>query len=257
MDNRTRGFAVKAAIPKGLSPERACREQYVRFLASIYRTGLDSNALQNSRLNLCERLSGKCYLREIAYRPTGIALGCPLPDKHISTWLASITNNVTSYLRSLNGAQEDDFAHVPVDWYHITIVNQAHYAAGSEKVKHSPFSPVQEQQLRNLLCDAGPLVVQLDRVILTSRGGLLVAGYPMGNSLYNLRQKITQTIPSLDINTPKTAHIKLGHLQTDLSPDALRELLKYLRQGSHIDKPIQFEQAYSPSGFFSLNAVAR
>ncbi len=235
------------------SLDHTCRQSYVSLLARAYREGLAEEVLQNSRSNLCELRDDRCFLRNIAYQPTGIALGRPLPDATVTARLAEITRQFRVYLdEMLETPDPQAFAQVPPDWYHITLVNQSHYADGADTVTRRAQPPAIQQQIRDLLSTVGPITVQLDRVILTAHGIFMVACYPLGATFFELRQTIVNQIPVLATNTPRTAHMKLGHLQTMLSRAQLHALLKVVCQIGQLDAELQFTQVYTPSGRLSM-----
>src|SRR5690242_3581045 len=104
---------MSAISPQTGNPDARCRKRY-RFLAGeCRRRGLSAAAIERSRQELHRQTGVACHLNEIAYKPTGVALGCPVPNAQFTRRLWHFSGLVEKYLRAVAGDDRSTFAFVP------------------------------------------------------------------------------------------------------------------------------------------------
>jgi 2'-5' RNA ligase len=224
--------------------ERRCRERYIRIARECRRRGLAIEEITRSRDDLNERRDGRIWLKPEAYYPTGVALGFPLPDRRFERRLERILSLLQ---RRLGG----DIALVPPGAYHVTLVNRGHFDVG----------PVVSLTGIELDAAAGivsslalpPLDLHFHGLALTRTGRFIVPGYPCRSDVFRLRRALYEAVPSLRVNTPRTTHIKIGHLLRPLSGEELGRTREWMAAaGELISARIVFEDVFTPLGRIPL-----
>jgi hypothetical protein len=227
-----------------------CRRRYGELARECRRDGMNSAEIEQSRRDLTRKTAAGWWLKVRAYAPTGIALGNPLPHRMLTRLLQSICTSADCRLRDLTGINGPTLALVPSDNYHVTIVNKRHFdepTAGSYRRLTPKEALVVQHVLRTHW--GQPLRIVFRGLILTRSGRLIVPGYPEGARLFRLRADLHQAVPTLRVNVPSTAHVKLAHLLVDLDPSRTAGFLKWLAaQGSAIDACVEFDDVYTPVG---------
>ncbi len=235
-------------ISKPASQERSCHSRYRYLVREYRRKGVDRLELERSLLRLSTKDSHRCFLKDVAVKPTGFALGHPLPDHRMTRRLWNISNLLEQRLEQLWQSSGNNMAYVPPAAYHVTLVNRSHFDCTPE----ADFEPMDANELRiaqkviREICHK-PLSIYFCGLILTHTGRLILPGYPCDDRFFALRQGLVDAVPSLRVNLPVTAHIKLGHLlrvpiQYDM--DALFSTLHHL--GFHVSGRLSFIDVYSP-----------
>lgn len=102
--------------------------RYEALSNQIKEEGLKKEEISLSR-KLYTSIDGTPFLNDNAYKPTGVALGCPIPDQNFKNHLWEITKSLADRLTKIKSENVPSFAFVPSDWYHITIMNFTQYAA--------------------------------------------------------------------------------------------------------------------------------
>jgi hypothetical protein len=190
-------------------------------------------------------------LDESAFRPTGIALGCPLPDPRVIRRLRRAARLVERRLTAFAAPGEAVFAHVPPEWYHVTLVNRTHHDDG-EVVAMTREEAEEARQTVGRCCRA-PVLLQLHGLILSRFGRLFVPGFPATDHLYDLRYRIAEEMPALAHHLPRIAHLKLGHVLVPLTGERLGEFLAWLRTcGELVNARLTFRDAFTPWGRIEL-----
>lgn len=233
-------------------PDALCRKRY-RFLNAECKTrGLRSREVERSLGELNVRVGGTRYLVEAAYKPTGVALGCPLPDGRFARRLWRFSRLAEKFLLELCG-RGPTFAFVPPEWYHTTLVNCAHFdvSGNDPALGGGLLSEEAWRTAREVTSEVarGALAVEFGGLILTSAGRLIVPGFPIDGRLYGLRRRLAERIPQARVNTPRTVHVKVGHLLADLRGGELKKFLTWLALcGRHITARVAFGDLYTPAG---------
>ncbi len=245
---------MKAVHTKAESPDALCRRRY-RFLASeCRRRGLDAREIEESRNRLSFREGSICYLREVAYKPTGIAAGCPLPDRRFTRRLWQFSRLAERYLCALSNTVAPAFAFVPPDFYHVTLNNRTHFDVTKASLMEGSSHMLSDEERRSAQAiidatGAGMLRLHFNGLILTPFGRLIVPGFPSDDRLYEIRARLKKDLPQLEVNVPRTAHIKLGHILVHLEGDRLKTFLNWVaRCAQHIDARVAFGDLYTPTG---------
>jgi hypothetical protein len=240
--------------PRSKNPDVLCRKRY-RILARECRTrGLNTREIEKSRKELNCQIGSICHLDEIAYKPTGIALGCPIPDRQVARRLWHLSRLVEKYMAMIAISKKPTFAFVPPHWYHTTLVNRTHFdtTAASLMVNGDHLLSEKERRTAQTVISqtgSGPISVQFSGLILTSSGRLIVPGFPSDDRLYEIRYRLTDCLPAVRVHMPRTVHIKLGHILFPLNDDQLRPFLNWLALcGQHINGRLSFGDLYTPAG---------
>lgn len=239
------------------NPDALCRKRYRVLAAECKIRGLRPREVERSKGELNLRVGDVCYLVEAAYKPTGVALGCPLPDRRFTRKLWRLSRLAEKFLLRLS-PRGPTFAHVPPDWYHTTLVNCTHF----DDSAHSPMrggahllSDEAWLSARDVTSQVaeGPLAVEFNGLILTSAGRLIVPGFPVNERLYKLRHRLREGVPQLRVNTPRTVHVKVGHVLVDPGKDGLKAFLAWLALcGQHVNARVSFGDLYTPAGRITL-----
>jgi len=233
--------------PQRSHPDTVCRACYISLARECRRRGLDSSEIERSARMLSYPVGAMYYLKDVAYKPTGIALGCPLPDKQITRRLWRLSRLVDKYLVTLCCGRKPTFAFVPPDWYHVTLVNRSHFASTAITLMTEEERKVAQDVIAQV--GGGPIVLHINGLVLTTGGRLIIPGFPSDDRLYELRARLVETLPQLGINVPTAAHIKLGHVLTQLNEAELGGFLTFLTLcGEHISSRLTFDNVYTLTG---------
>jgi hypothetical protein len=198
-------------------PDAECRRQYLRIHQRTWRSGLDFSKIQDSKFKHCVERGAETEVTVDAYRPTGVALGHPLPCLQTTRRLYRLAKLV----------DRSHFDHGPV--FDIT--------------RHEQRQAAQVIAAAN----TGRVTIDFNGFLLSSDGRLLVRGYPQDERLFHLRQRLAEALPA-DAGPPSVlAHIKLGHVLVCPSLQQVRELSDWLgRCSHHLSKSLVFEDVFSP-----------
>lgn len=234
------------------NPDAICRSHYRYLMKECKRLGLQRVEIDISAHELCYYANGKYYLKSIAYNPTGIALGCPLPNSHTTLRLWRVSILFERFLTELSLKEKKTFAFVPPEYYHVTLVNRSHFKCSTSVFDLSEDLKIKAKDVIDRV-GYGPLSLNLTGLILTRSGKLICPGYPIDDELFRLRASIAKEISELRVNLPKIAHIKLGHILVPLNCNKLEALfqsVKYL--GELVNLSITFHEVYTPLGPIKL-----
>lgn len=233
---------------KDILPDAVCRRRYMVLSQECRRKGLDVDKIENSRKNLSFSFNGVWYLKNEAYKPTGIALGCPLPDDQITELLWRVSRLFDRCLSFLTCSAREKFAFVPRECYHITIVNWSHFKI-DQHVIDMPVDKKEDVQKIIARLNKVPIVLHLNGLILTTDGSLIVPGFPFEDQIYEMRAQLAKTCNEFHKNMPATTHIKLGHVLQPLHPDKLKRLLAWTNLlGARISFRLSFHDIFTPVG---------
>ncbi|MBU0967375.1 MAG: hypothetical protein KKA54_13460 [Proteobacteria bacterium] len=235
------------------NPDTICRARYEFLVRESRQCGLQTDQIERSAHELCFLRDKKYYLKGIAYKPTGVALGFPLPDSRMTARLWRIAKLVDQCITTIHPESDKTFAFVPPDSYHITLVNRSHFEVG-EVI--TAMNVKEQEKARQAIARAGggPVTLHLNGLILTFRGRLFVPGFAVDDRLYQLRANLSALVPELRVNVPITAHIKLGHLLTPLNNRESKVLQQRVRRyGKYINGSLSFDDVYTPVGRILLS----
>ena len=141
---------------------------------------------------------GRDFVTAAAYRPTGAALGCPLPDDGVSRKLSLVAEELERFLRRAHPDARSWFAFVPASSYHVTVVNRGHYDT-SEIIS---LDTSMRRHLAGVVEKYPSITLDLAGIALTRQGRVLAKCIPRSNDLVILRQLIVSRIPELAENVP-------------------------------------------------------
>jgi 2'-5' RNA ligase len=229
------------------NPDVECKATYNTIIERFKRNGLIKSNIKRSFSELCEKKENKYYLKSIAFRPTGVVLGCPLNNQNFIQKLWLLSESFDQYLKSIsdNNAR---FAFVPSESYHITIVSHSHFDIDKQI---DLMTDIDKEKVNIVIKNnsQGPISIDFKGILLTPEGRLLIPGYPCDNNLYHLRKKLTESVPELRANIPKVAHIKLGHMLIYVENEKSKLLLDWITFfGNTINEKLIFEDVYTPIG---------
>lgn len=242
---------VMTAESESQHPDAECRRQYLRIHRRTWRVGLDAAKVHDSKFKYAVAQGADMEVTVDAYRPTGVALGHPLPCAQTTQRLFRFAKLVERKLSQWG--ERPCFAFVPPAAYHITLYNRSHFDRGHV------FDLCREEQRKAeqviAAANAGRVIVDLNGFVVSSDGRLLARGYPQDETLFHLRRQLAGALPAGAAQPSVLAHVKLGHLLVCPSLQQVRELSDWLgRCSHHLSKRLVFEDAFTPLGRVMLNA---
>ena len=231
-------------------PITVCSAEYRRLVSDCIRQGLITSAISDSLLRDSKPGGSVRYLKTRAFRPTGVALGCPLPSKRFQASLWRISNELNEHFQSVLRTKQPVLAMVPPECYHVTLVHADHFESHANKSLPRRLTAREKQAIEALIAKFRDIpTISFSGLILTRSGRLIVPGYPIQNTVFLLRLVLADALPTLQTNLPKTAHIKLGHLLVDLDQCRFREFSCWLQvRGRQVNANLRFSDVYTPLG---------
>jgi hypothetical protein len=226
--------------------EMACCNRYTELINEVREGGLISTEIDKNR-TLVRTDGGRIWVAAQAYKPTGVALGHPLPDPATEKLLWEVSCEAEQWLSS-RLHKGDSFAFVPCESYHVTLNNYKHFdfqekTAIVDMPEH--FIPEINEVIRNV---ENPVSIKFSGLIITQGGKLIVPGYPLDGKFFYLRRELVAKIQLLDVNLPKIAHIKLGHILTYLDHETVMSFQAWLTDCRTItDRVVMFDSIHTPS----------
>ncbi|MBD3344045.1 MAG: hypothetical protein GF401_03175 [Chitinivibrionales bacterium] len=229
-----------------------CNDFYSTVSTQSSNTGLKKKEVDRSAGELAVFNKGHYYLHTTAYKPTGLALGFPLPDPDFKENLWNISMEIKRHLRMFSPQSTKLFAHVPPESYHVTIVNRKHFD-NNDLVE--PLSSSEKDRAENVIqkLQIGEVAVYFNGFIISNEGRVLVRGYVFDNRLFYLRKKLTEIGNIFKDRIPVGAHIKLGHVLIQLDKHELKtfnQRISYLSE--QISALIKFNDCYTQQGQISF-----
>lgn len=235
-----------------IDPARACIDRYRELEEECRFAGVSQNAVNISRKRDSRKIGPHFYLRVHAFKPTGVALGCPLPDPGFERSLCKLCFSVDHFLAELTGSRRTVFSLVPAAFYHVTLVNRDHFEFKGDNARVQHITRGEKTLINKTVAaaTAGRVIqIRFSRLLLTTTGRLMVPGYPVDGRLFRLRSMLHDSVASLGCNLPKTAHIKIGHVLTTLSVQETAEFYSWTKQESKCrDSVLSFRDVYTPIG---------
>jgi len=243
-----------SGLPGRHNPDAVCRTAYLFMLRETRLKGLSPAQIRRSAQELSEPAGGSVRVRDAACKPTGVALGCPLPDPGAARRWRRIARLVDGCLAALRPGDGPAFAYVPPALYHTTLLNYTHFDESAADAIH----PLGREEWRAVAravagLGVGPVTLECQGLILTHTGRLLVTAFPADDGLYRLRAGIAAAVPGLRTHVPETVHLKLGHLLILPPEEALPGLLAFVaRCGQHVSARLTFPALHTPLGDIPL-----
>lgn len=160
-------------------PRIKCRLRYDELAEECRSNGLEASEI-DATLALSTRIKdGSAWLKSRAFKPTGVALGCPLPDRLCQEALQRLAVQVDMKLRYLRKINKPAFAAVPPDSYHITLANYDHFDLRDNGGPVSRLRPSHKSIIEKLIAteEYGHLRFRLSGVVLTRQGRLMIRGH--------------------------------------------------------------------------------
>lgn len=227
-----------------------CREVYKAIRHECIERGLDPDAIRRNNANDMRVASGRCLVKVRAYKPTGVALGSPVPRSQYQHALLKLAEAAEKKITEIT-ASKRALAYVPETYYHVTLVNRDHF---DHRLDGSAVTRLGLRELRRItgviqdMC-LESVTVKFKGWQLTRSGRLLVTGFPEDGSLFQLRSRLLEELPELGANPPSAAHLKIGHVLTCLNRPQLREFHAWMDSvSSSIDHTLVFEDVFTPLG---------
>ncbi len=240
----------------GPSSSQVCANRYAALARELGTKGLDREEIEKSRMLNSFFEGPRAYLRPRAYKPTGVALGCPLPDPEFQSLLFEVVLSSNNFIQRISRKPAPSVALVPPSFYHVTIVNRDHFDLGGENRHIQCITPRERALIVRVVRQCfrrSPISVRFKGLLITRSGRLFVPGYTESPAFFRLRDDLYSAMAILRRNAPVTAHIKLGHLLVHLQGRLLRLFERWLiDEASRIDMKLQFDTIYTPAGNIRL-----
>jgi 2'-5' RNA ligase len=229
-----------------------CRTLYEQIEAATLESGLDAEQVLLSAGRYRERRAGRDFVTPNAYKPTGAALGSPLPEEGACRRLWLVAEELARFLHGARSNAGSFFAFVPAHSYHITVVNRGHFDT-SEVVS---LDQSMRARLARVVQSYPAIALDIDGVAITKQGRVLAKCIPRNDDLALLREHVVSQIPELAENTPRTAHIKLGHVLLPLTAEETSALVAFAKSfDDAIRGALLFSDLFTPAGRVPLAAV--
>jgi hypothetical protein len=227
------------------------RERFGRMHQETRARGLDP-ALIEQALIKCRWEDGVIWLGEEAYLPTGLALGCPLPQPAAVSQLWEMACAVDRWLRAATASYNVGLAFVPCHWYHITLLSRSHYSDGRRLTYLTKEEAAQAAiTIRELGIEM--LSIVLSGLSISRSGALLVGAFPTNGSLEKVRLAAAQSNPLLQNRFPAMTYVKIAQLPCRLDDDVFSELAaSFVNQYDALHLELCFQHVYTPAGFLSF-----
>lgn len=228
--------------------DATCRSSYNNLRNEFLMSGIDRNEVAKSRSLLYDD-GTTIWVDKAAFYPTGVALGCPLPDSDFCQHLFAVASLFARKIKSIVSSDESVFSLVPKECYHVTIVNFSHFDCTYHKedvVALDPLSFVQVQRYFRKTLFPAPRI-QFRGLLLTRSGRLIVPGYATNPTAFMVRSELADLVPQFQTNLPNTLHIKLGHILADL-PSSSKQRCQHVvdELGDGISTDISFNNIFTP-----------
>jgi hypothetical protein len=232
------------------------------FAAEFKRDAVSLKSVRRSLMEDSRKVGQHLILKTHAYKPTGVALGCPLPYPDAQSQFSSLCDRTEEFLRRLCNVRGPVLVRVPPLCYHITLVNRTHFDTRQDKRQVRCLSLSEKRQVEQIIRDqdCGSVTVQY-RGLLTSRGGrLLVPAYPSDARVFQLKEALRDGVCKGKIrraafaeNYPVHTATKLGHIAVELDGARLRAFLRWMQEeGAKIDLSVTFSDSYTQLGRIPL-----
>jgi hypothetical protein len=224
-----------------------CREEYTRMAREVAHNGLSQKWVEDCRDRLAEKRDGRWYVKPLAYRPTGVALGCPLPDHLTQNMFFRAAGWIERWMQAIGDPNAPPFAHVPAEAYHITVLNRSHYDVNEVISMTREEGQAVEASIRAL--GLGTITVLACGLQITHTGRVFIRCLPVDDKILELREHLAAVHPELRTNIPRVVHIKIGHLMKPLERDELARFCLWLnRLGNSTLTRLDFTNVYLPLG---------
>lgn len=241
---------------RAISPALArCCEDYVARKQECDDFGLDPDAIARNAANDMRVSQGRCWVKVRAYKPTGVALGCPLPSREFQQHLLESITVAGTRLKALCGMTRT-VAHVPERFFHVTVVNRDHFDHRDDGSVVRCLSPREHRHIEAVIRGLGirRIRIHFKGWQLTRSGRFMVLGFPRDEALFQLRAALINEVPQLRANPPATAHIKPAHMLAWLDRKQLRSFQDWMSSySSFIDHALEFTEVYTPLGRIPLS----
>ena len=228
-----------------------CRKEYIRLEREVKQQGISLEAVETCQKTLVNFQNGRWFLKPIAFLPTGVALGCPLPEKRTQKLFYRVAELTEKWFQSTGDVTFPSFAYVPPQSYHITIVNRSHYEFNDVVPLTGDEKRTFEKAILKLNIRKISVVTQ--GLFLTHTGRLFIKCLALDDEILNLRSFLAESFPQLQTNVPRLVHIKIGHLMKALNKKELVEFYAWLeRLGHYTISRLDFSDLYTPVGRIEL-----
>jgi hypothetical protein len=111
-------------------------------------------------------------------------------------------------------------------------------------------------QLAAVVRSFAPIALDLDGLAITRQGRVIAKGVPRSDDLARLREHIISRIPELAENTPRTAHLKLGHVLLPLTVAETSKLVEIAHTFDETSRSaLLFRDLFTPAGRVRLGGA--
>ena len=241
-------------------PRHGALEKMREMTVEFERDGIPSENARRSLVNDSRVMDGRFFLRVHAFKPTGVALGYPLPSRRLEATFSALCDNAEEILQRICGNCGPVLSRVPPEAYHITLVNRTHFDDGRSKVR--PMTRAEKAQAERIVCEqeCGSIAVRYRGLLATKSGRLMVPALLDDTRVFRLKDALRDGVlggrrrqPVLAAKYPVHTLTKLGHIVVPLEGVRLRRFLDWLREeGAKIDASARFTDAYTQLGRIPL-----
>jgi hypothetical protein len=229
--------------------------------SEFHHDGVPADSARRSRLEDSRASGSRLLLRVHAFKPTGVALGCPLPDVGVQRQFSALCDRAEEKLGRITGVTGPTISRVPADAYHVTLVNRTHFDLESDKRNVHPLSQREKEQVERIVREqgSGPVVLRYRGLIATRSGRLMVPAYAEDAGLFHFKECLRDGVldrsrrPVLGANYPVHTVTKIGHIGVGLQGAHLSEFRGWLdEEAAGIDVSVRFVDLYTQRGRIRL-----
>lgn len=161
---------------------------------------------------------GNRYIaKEAFWKPSGIVLGYPL-NAELTKKIISIRNNIIQDLNLINCWEADS------KYFHITIVSYSHFKEIGLNATKKIFPKKEIKKAAKIIGEFQPINVDLQGVLLTTDGSIIIKGFVENDDLFLLRKRLKTEVSGITQRVPNIIHIKIAQVLTNVSAGVARKI---------------------------------
>lgn len=231
------------------------------FLSEFVKHGIPKENAEISLFEDSRWLKNNLFLKTYAFKPTGVAIGCPLPF-NVQKTFSTVCDQIDYFLKSEFLLKSPVISRVPPNYYHITLVNRTHFSLKGAKNKVHPLNSHEKSQVDHIVQQSNfcPIIINYQGLLINKEGRLLIPAYPINNNIENLKIALRDGVvdgrkkqPVFKQHFSILLWTKLAHIVVPIEQSKALQLLQFIQKiGSEINFKIEFHDVYTQRGRVSF-----